>query len=74
MGKAFHLKFVIAALLSLHVTMFAAAVLLDLLVFDSMTAKVAASLLAALSWWGVHVYWPPREPRQPPVTIRRTVR
>ena len=71
MGKAFHLKFVLAALLSLHVTMFAAAVQLDLLVFDSVAAKVLTSLLAALSWWGVYVCWPPR---QPPITIRRTVR
>lgn len=67
------LKFVIAALLSLHITMFTVAVQLDLLVIDSPTAKVVTALLSIFSWWVVYVCRP-RKPQQPPITIRRTVR
>ncbi|MDE1990056.1 MAG: hypothetical protein KGI82_06255 [Betaproteobacteria bacterium] len=74
MNKAFHIPFVIAALVSLHVTMFTVALQFNLLVIDSLQAKVACWALSAFSWWVVYFYRPRPQLRQRPVTIRRTVR
>ncbi|MDE2131403.1 MAG: hypothetical protein KGL17_02920 [Betaproteobacteria bacterium] len=74
MNKSFNIPFVIAALVSLHITMFSVALQLNLLVIDSLTAKVASWALSAFSWWVVYFYRPRPQLRQRPVTIRRTVR
>ncbi|MDE2343172.1 MAG: hypothetical protein KGL63_07240 [Betaproteobacteria bacterium] len=74
MSKLFNIPFLIAALLSLHITMFTVALQLNLLVIDSLAAKVVCWTVSAFSWWVVYFYRPRPQLRQRPVTIRRTVR
>ncbi len=67
--------FIASALLALHLTAFAAAVQLGMLIFSSLFAKALSWGLAVLSWGLLYKCWPRDNPRdQPPIRITRTRR
>ncbi len=56
--KLFNIPFIVASLVSLHVTTFAVAMQMDLLIFDSDASKMASWGVAFLTWYGVYRFWP----------------
>ena len=67
--------FIASALLALHLTAFAVAVQLGVLIFSSLFAKALAWSLAALSWGLLYKCRSRNNPQgQPPIRITRTRR